>query len=305
MILFLFLLAIGVLFVIAAGFVVSQALSSYGGGFTIAKTVSSIVLFVVGVLFVFGASGLKEVGPGQVGVKTAFGEVQEGTLSPGLHWLMPMRDELVIFDGRVQAYNFEGISGATRDLQAVGLSGLINYHIDASKADVILQTIGGPDAYAAKVFLRPSNTALKEVTPRYSAAEVIGKRDEIGQTTLANLQTRMAPFNIIVDRVSVENISLAQQFLDSVEAKQIAQQDLEKAEFQAQTKVRQAEGERDARIAQAEGEATANDLINASLTDDLLQWAAIQRLTDKVKVMMVPSDQGFIFDLGNVLEETP
>ena len=45
-------------------------------------------------------------GAGQVGVKTRFGAVQEGTLLPGLHWIIPAIDGITVFDGRVQAYNF-------------------------------------------------------------------------------------------------------------------------------------------------------------------------------------------------------
>ncbi|MFV2062455.1 MAG: prohibitin family protein, partial [Chloroflexota bacterium] len=211
---------------------------------------------------------------------------------------------MTIFDGRIQAYNFENIESATQDLQQVRLSGLINYRIDPDKADVILQEIGGPESYAQKVFLRPSNTALKEIMPNYSAASVVGKRDEIGNLTLATLRERMAPFNIIVDRVSVENVGLNEQFLNSVEAKQIAEQDLQRADFEAQTRVKQAEGDRDARITRAAGEAQANDLISASLSDALLQWTYIQRLADNVRLMLLPSDQGLIFDLGGITQQT-
>lgn len=274
----------------------------------------AVIGTLIGLAVLFVGFGFREIGPGQVGVKTQFGQVQEGTLSPGLQWLIPGVQEITIFDGRVQAYNFESIEGATKDLQAVGLSGLINFHIDAEKADRILQEIGGPSEYAQKVFLRPSNTALKEITPRFDASDVVAKRDEIGQLTLENLQERMAEFHIIVDRVSVENIGLAQAFLDSVEAKQIAEQDLFRADFERQTAVKLAEGKRDAqvteakgdrdsRILRAEGEAQANDLINESLTDQLLQWASIQKFNDKVQVMLVPSDQGFIIDLKGLQEE--
>jgi len=110
----------------------------------------------------------------------------------------------------------------------------------------------------------------------------------------------MEDFNIIVERVSVENIRLNEQFLESVEAKQIAEQDLARAFFEADRDVRLAEGSRDARITRAEGESQANDLINSSLSEELLQWTYIQRLADNVQLMLVPSDQGLIFDLGAI-----
>lgn len=291
-------IVIGFALIVAAGVVIAQSVSDYGSDFTVGKGVASVALILGGLALIFVGFGWREVGAGQVGVKTRFGAVQEGTLLPGLHWIVPAIDGITVFDGRVQAYNFEEIDSVTRDLQSVQLSGLINFRIDSAKADRILQEVGQPDDYAEKVFLRPSNTALKEITPEYDAFNVISNRDEIGQRTLANLRARMEEFNIIVERVSVENIRLNDQFLTSVEQKQIAEQDLARANFEADREVRLAEGQRDALITRAQGEAQANDLINASLSESLLQWTYIQRLADNVQLILLPSDQGLIFDLG-------
>jgi regulator of protease activity HflC (stomatin/prohibitin superfamily) len=299
----LIFLALGILLIVGAGALIAQSASNVGTGFTAAKAIGSAALIIGGLALIFVGFGWREVGPGQVGVKTRFGEVKTGTLTPGLHWIVPAVDGLIIYDGRVQAYNFENIDSATQDLQTVLLSGLINYHIDANKADVILQEIGGPGNYAQKVFLRPSNTALKQVTSDYSASNVVSKRDEIGERTLESLRERMAEFNIIVDRVSVENVGLNELFLASVESKQIAEQDLQRADFEAQTKVKLAEGDRDARVTRAKGEADANDLISQSLSDPLLQWTYIQKLADDIKLMMIPTDQDFLFDISTVTQE--
>jgi regulator of protease activity HflC (stomatin/prohibitin superfamily) len=301
-VLLIIFIVIGLVLIVAAGVIIGQSASEYGDGFSIGKGVASGALILGGLALIFVGFGWREVGAGQVGVKTRFGAVQEGTLQPGLHWIIPAVDGITVFDGRVQAYNFEEIESVTRDLQSVQLSGLINFRIDSAKADRILQEVGQPTDYALKVFLRPSNTALKEITPEYDAFNVISKRDEIGQRTLANLRERMEEFNIIVERVSVENIRLNDQFLTSVEAKQIAEQDLARSNFEADRDVRLAEGARDARITRAQGEAQANDLINASLSEPLLQWTYIQRLADNVQLMLVPSDQGLIFDLGAITE---
>lgn len=278
------------------------------------RIIAAVLLVLLAIVFMFVSMGLKEVGPGQEGVKTRFGEVQEGTLTPGLHWLMPMVEGLTTYDTRVQAYNFEEVAGATKDLQPVTLRGLINYHLEDGVADDLLQNVGGPGDYVQKVFLRPANTALKEVTPLFTALEVVSKRDEIAELTMSRLSERMAPLGIVVDRVSVENVSLNPDFLQSVEAKQKAEQDRDRAAFEAEREVKLAEGDRDAqvtrakgdrdsRILRAEGEAEANDLINASLTEDLLQWAAIQKINPNVDVMLVPQEQGFIIDLGGVMQD--
>lgn len=285
-------------------------LGAAGGG----KIVTGIVLLVLAGLSFFIGLGWKEIGPGQVGVKTRFGQVQEGTVQPGLFWLMPFVENIVIYDGRAQSYIFDALEGATSDLQAVHLTGQVIFHIDPTAADKILQEVGGPGDYVQKVLVTQANTALKEQTPNYTAQAITAKRDEIGQAVTLALDERLAQYHLVVDRVSVSNVGLDAEFMDSVEKKQIAQQDLARAGFEAQTAKQLAEGEANAAIERAEGEAEvirlraaaqaeANDAINASLTEDLLQWQAIQRLSDKVRVMLLPSEQGIIFDLKGLQEE--
>ena len=48
----------------------------------------------------------------------------------------------------------------------------------------------------------------------------------------------------------------------------------------------------------------ANDLLNASLTDQILQYQYIQKLTDKIQVMLLPSGNQTIFDLKSLLGQT-
>ena len=296
------------------GFTLVQAFSKYGSGWTISKFVVAVISLLFGIGLVFTSMGLKEVGPGQEGAKTRFGEVLDGTLPAGLHWMTPMVESLTVYEGRIQSLPFSEVEAATLDLQPVKLSGQIRYHLNPGTADDMLRDVGGPGDYAEKVLTRPAETILKDVTPRYTAANIIGKRVEIGDLAQGELQKAVDPYGLTIDGVSVANVGLAQAFLEAVENKQIAAQNADRALNQAEEARRLAAGERDAaitraegeqqsRILIAEGEAQANDTINASLTDDLLKWAAIQKFNDKVKVMLVPSDQGFILDLGQVVEE--
>ena len=51
----------------------------------------------------------------------------------------------------------------------------------------------------------------------------------------------------------------------------------------------------------ANGQAEANSLLSASLTDQILQYQYIQKLTDKITVMLLPSGNQTIFDLKGLL----
>jgi regulator of protease activity HflC (stomatin/prohibitin superfamily) len=60
-----------------------------------------------------------------------------------------------------------------------------------------------------------------------------------------------------------------------------------------------------ATIALANGQATANKALAASLSEQILQYQYIQKLTDKVQVMLVPSGNASIFDLKGLLNPAP
>ena len=51
----------------------------------------------------------------------------------------------------------------------------------------------------------------------------------------------------------------------------------------------------------ANGQATANKSLAASLSDQILQYQYIQKLTDKIQVMLLPSGNQTIFDLKSLL----
>ena len=75
------------------------------------------------------------------------------------------------------------------------------------------------------------------------------------------------------------------------------QQILEQKRIQAQQVVVTAQGAADANRETAAGQADANRSINESITDELIQWQAIQKLNPNVNVMVVPDDGNFIFSL--------
>jgi hypothetical protein len=65
--------------------------------------------------------------------------------------------------------------------------------------------------------------------------------------------------------------------------------------------VAQARGEADSAVVRAIGQAEANRRLGESLSPAVVQWTYVQKLTDKVQVMLVPSGQGFLFDVGGLL----
>lgn len=298
------LLAIGVIAVIAA---TNQR--PHGGPAPHLPLRRLVLLGTGGILLlVLGIAGpFVEVPAGSVGVVTNFGQVQPGTLQPGLHIVLPVVQQVVTVDTRVQPHNFQEIEAASSEYQTVKLTGTMNYHVDGAFASDLYQRVGTD--FASKVIDPAFNDFIKQVVPNYPVANILAKRDEIRTLAKQQLAANLAQYHIIVDDIYIANISFSDAFQQAIEEKQVAQQRvqteqqiLEQKRIQAQQQVVAAQGAADAAVVTAKGQAEANRQIAASLSEQILQYQYIQRLTDKIQVMLVPGGQGFLFDLNGILK---
>ena len=263
--------------------------------------------FIGAIIVVIGLAGpFVEVPAGNVGVVTNFGSVQTVTLEPGLHVVVPIYQRVTNVDTRVQPHQFQEIDAASRELQTVKLTGVMNYHIDGQFASDLFQRVGTD--FAAKIIDPAFNDFIKTVVPDYSVNDILAKRDEIRSFAKQQLAANLAQFHIVVDDIYIANIAFSDEFQQAIESKQVAQQQVQteqqilaQKQIQAQQAVAQAQGQADATVTLATGQAKANDLLNASLTDQILQYQYIQKLTDKITVMLLPSGNQTIFDLKSLL----
>jgi regulator of protease activity HflC (stomatin/prohibitin superfamily) len=260
-----------------------------------------------GIIMIIGLSGpFVEVPAGNVGVVTNFGQVQTVTLDPGLHVVIPIYQHVTNVDTRVQPHEFQEIDAASKELQTVKLTGVMNYHIDGRFASDLFQRVGTD--FAAKIIDPAFNDFIKTVVPGYSVNDILAKRDEIRSLAKAQLAENLAQYHILVDDIYISNIAFSDAFQQAIEAKQVAQQQVQteqqilaQKQIQAQQAVAQAQGQADSTVALAEGQAKANQLLAASLSDQILQYQYIQKLTDKITVMLLPSGNQTIFDLKGLL----
>lgn len=260
-----------------------------------------------GIIMIIGfAAPFVEVPAGNVGVVTNFGQVQTVTLEPGLHVVVPIYQRVTNVDTRVQPHTFQEIDAASKELQTVRLTGTMNYHIDGRFANVLFQDVGTD--FAEKIIDPAFNDFIKTVVPNYSVNDILAKRDEIRTFAKDQLGANLARYHIIVDDIYIANIAFSDSFQQAIEAKQVAQQQvqteqqiLEQKRIQAQQVVVAAQGQADSTVALAKGQAEANALLSASLTDQILQYQYIQKLTDKITVMLLPSGNQTIFDLKGLL----
>jgi prohibitin 1 len=257
---------------------------------------------VAGIALIFASFGWTQINAGEVGVVTSFGRVEQQELGPGLHWRIPFFTKVTPMDTRVQAYQFDGIEAFTKEQQPARLAGIVNYAIDPDEASTLFQTVG-PD-YVNRLIVSRADASLKENARKFATDLITAQRTELGELTAEELRSDLEPFNIQIVGVVVRDIGLSPEYLAAVERRQQAQIDQERANIDAETARRIAQGEADAQAIVADGQARSNQIITESLSPELIQWQAVQKLNPNVNVMLVPSDQGFLINMG-IPEATP
>ena len=233
------------------------------------KIPTPILIAVVVVLVFLFAKPWVEVGPGQRGVVLNFGAVQDNVLGEGLHFRIPVVQEVILLDVRVQKVVTDTIA-ASSDLQDVTSSIALNYHLIPDKANIVYQTIG--ISYRERIIDPAILEVVKAVSARYSAEELITKRPQVSEAMRTSLMERLERYNIEVDAFSIVAFSFSKVFTEAIEAKQTAEQlalkakrDLERVKIEAEQKV-----------AAAKAEAESLRLQRANISPDLIELRKIE-----------------------------
>lgn len=201
-----------------------------------------------------------------------FGQVQDRVLEEGIHVIVPIVNTVQRLSVRVQKQEISA-EASSKDLQDVFTDVALNWHILPTEVHHLFQQVGDETSVIDRIINPAIEEVLKAVVAKYTAEEVITKRGEVKAEVDQVLTTRLAPYHIAVDDISLVHIHFSDRFGDAVEAKQIAEQEAKRAGFMAIKAAKEAE----ARINLAKGEAEAQRIINETLTPQLLHKQMVDR----------------------------
>jgi regulator of protease activity HflC (stomatin/prohibitin superfamily) len=210
-----------------------------------------------------------QIGAGERGVLLNFGAVQKTVLGEGLHFKIPVMQQVARMDVKVQKATTDA-AAASSNLQDVSSTVAINYHIIPDKANIVYQTIGID--FKERIIDPAVQEVVKAVSARYSAEELITKRSAVSDAMKATLTERLLVHNIAVDAFSIVGFSFSKIFMEAIESKQTAEQlalkanrDLERIKIEAEQK-----------ITAAKAEAESLRLQRANISPDLIELRKIE-----------------------------
>lgn len=234
---------------------------------------------------------------GERGVLLRLGAVQPRVLNEGWHLIVPGVQSVKSLSVRLQSH-LQKSEAATRDLQDVSLDLAVRWHLPPDRLPMVFERLGDHQAIETKVLEPGVEDGLKTVVATLTAEQLITERDAFRERLETLLRDRLDHFDVVLDGIDLVQLDFSPRFRAAVEAKQVAEQDARRATYEAITAQRQAA----ARVYRAEGEAKSQELLQATLTPEILQHEALERWNGHLPLVMGNESTMPLLDFKSLLK---
>jgi regulator of protease activity HflC (stomatin/prohibitin superfamily) len=251
----------------------------------------AVILSALAVLPMLISQSIVVVPAGMAGVRVSqISGTRPGTLYPGVHFIRPLLENVVLYDTREHVYTTAAFDEATskedkarkieplrvqsKEGLSIGLAITARYQLDPRKLDHIHASL--PTALEPEVVQPTIASAFRELAPSYTVRDIFSvQRERIRELASNAIRQRLSADGIVVKEVMLRDVQLPPEYSKGLEtlllkeqendrmgveteikAKDVRISELE-AEAQKVQQVKQAEGEAQVKVLQAKGESDA------------------------------------------------
>lgn len=256
--------------------------------------VSQIVLSVaafLGLMLVlivlFGTWGT--ISAGSRGVVLSMGAVTGEIKGEGMYSKMPWITDVIEMNVQVQKRQVR-TEGASKDLQTVSTDVALNLSLAPEKCAEMYQTVGVD--YLNKIVAPAMQESIKAVIAKFTAEELISKREEVRGAIADLIGQKLNPMGIKTEALNIVDFDFSQSFNAAIEMKVTAEQNalasknkLEQIKFEAQQKIEEAKGKAEAISIESKA------LLNSP---QILTMRALEKWDGKMPLVMGAGSMPFI-----------
>lgn len=245
-------------------------------------------LALFGLLIMLGAC-ITKIPANHVGiVYSPFGGTKEQTLTEGFN-TKNILDRVYKISTEVQTMQIGGLTTQTKDAQYLTSALDVKYKVSASNAFVIFKQYRTLDNMSSNLIIPTTQRVLELITTKYNVIDILGEKRSAVYTELEMaLKEEFNKYGVEFVTISITDMDAGDALENAIteeavakKAVETAAQNLLKAETEAKQKSVQAQAEQDAarieaetKLIEAEAEKKANEMLNQTLTDEILrqQW---------------------------------
>ncbi len=259
-------------------------------------------IFGVIVLLVFFSAN--SIQYGSVGIVTQFGGLTDRKLDPGLHFVVPLVDNVVTYrtqkityetsehsDTSMANYTDQPVDTTTKDGQQVMVRYTIRFAIDPEKVRWIAENIGTEAELVEKIVKAESRVYVRNTVRGYDAGTLYTGEIKQAQDELTKqLEPVFSKNGIILDSFGIRQITFQPDYLAAIEAKQIEKEKVVTEQYRAE----QEKFRKEQAITKAQGDAEAQRLQQQTLSKELIQKQWIEKWDGKLPTYIAGDGNGLL-----------
>jgi len=212
--------------------------------------------------------------------------VQQGTLYPGLHLVVPFVQSIAVYDLHDHLYTTnaaldaaaknEVLTVQTREGLTIGLAVSVRYRLDPQKLAYIHVNLAQP--VDSEIVAPVVSTAFRDLAPGYVVREVYSsRRDEFHSKSTKVITDRLGSDGIVVKEVLLRDVKLPAEYAKGLEGMLLKEQESERMEFETAIQ------EKQVKIAQLQAEALKAQQIKRSEADAATRVIAAKAESDAMQ----------------------
>lgn len=264
------------------------------------RLISGLII-VISFTIIILINSISIIPTGYVGVRTVFGQVKETSAKNGFNWKIPFIeniDQVIIKqqDKKIKSKIWGETVSRTKIYYA---NTRITYKINGEKVNWIYANIADYENILTSDIV---SSAIK-ASSKQLADEDATNRNKIEKLVVDQLQVSLNKKygeNVIyVNKVTIKDAEFEKSYDDAVAAKQQAIINQQTQETNNKTAIEKAKSDAEVKRVAAEGEKQANELLEKSITKEIL----IDKMLDKWdgKLPVVSGDKNSMFDITSLL----